>query len=271
MIYKLARKLSGKWPLLLTAIITFSASSVCGQINEDFVKHLSTQKLKGEHFAYLNRYPNTEESISYLWSKYYLQYFDEALFLENYQKSKRYLLTDTIAFTLANILFLTSKDSLQRVWYSSFTTDEVNVANRNVLSMYKASLEPNGTEAIMLPEEIRPIFGKYLKSHSKKPFLAGLFSTALPGAGKLYSGRARTSLVTLLAHASYGASSYESIDKLGIKHPFSLFSLSFLGVFYLANIYGSARSVKAIREELRMQLLIDASDYYKFNYPNGLY
>jgi hypothetical protein len=253
-------------------VFLFSNLSIYAQFNYSFLKYLSAENLPREHKTYIlstaTKLP--ADSVSYFTSKYYLQYFNDSLLLDNYLKSKPIFVQDTDACNLASIAFLNhpKKD----IWFTSYTAlhGKAIIAN-TVYSLYLASQNPMHTDSAMIPEKLQPDFMNYKKYYIKKPWVAAALSTAVPGLGELYAGKKKSFINTLILNIMYGAQAYEATYKLGIKKPFSIFSIGFFGVFYFANIYGSYYDVKQGKKEKRKQLLIDATNYYNINCTSKLY
>jgi hypothetical protein len=141
----------------------------------------------------------------------------------------------------------------------------------SVYSVYLASKNPINIDVTLMPEELRDGFADYKKYYHKKPWVGAGLSTVVPGLGELYAGKKRAFVNTLLFHVMYGIQTYEAAHKLGIKNPFTIFSIGFYGVFYFANIYGGYFDVKQAKKEKRKQFLIDATNYYNLNYATKLY
>ncbi|OFY64198.1 MAG: hypothetical protein A3H98_12540 [Bacteroidetes bacterium RIFCSPLOWO2_02_FULL_36_8] len=248
------------------------ANPTNAQFNYSFVKHLSTHNLQKEHFTYLQELPETEQdSRNYLFAKYYLQYFNDSLFISFYLGSKEMFMRDSNAFIMANIRFLKENNSFQKLWFDSYKDRNVSEENKIIQDAYMASINPLDFDAGLLPDKLQFGFNKYKKSEKKKPVVAAMLSGLIPGLGKLYAGRKRSFYTVLFFHLIYGAQNYELINRLGIQNPFSIVSLSFLGVFYVANIYGSYQDVKEVNKESKTQFLNDASEYYNFHYSRDLY
>jgi hypothetical protein len=88
----------------------------------------------------------------------------------------------------------------------------------------------------------------------KKPFLAGLFSAIIPGTGKLYAGKPREAIYSLMPVVFNFAQAAEGYyyNKTNSPH---LYVFGAVGtVFYASNIYGSARAAKRKNEENRFRL-----------------
>jgi TolA-binding protein len=74
----------------------------------------------------------------------------------------------------------------------------------------------------------------------RSPWMAGLLSCLLPGAGQVYAGAYKDGLLSLLVNGALIAASYEAIDKevYGAGGLVSLVTLT----FYSGNIYGAVNS-----------------------------
>lgn len=83
----------------------------------------------------------------------------------------------------------------------------------------------------------------------KSPALAAGLSAVVPGLGKVYAGRPRHGLAAFLPCAVLGVEAAEAYRRGGWKDPRFLICSSLFSVFYIGNIYGSALTVKAVRNE----------------------
>ncbi|HCX21807.1 MAG: hypothetical protein CMB80_22135 [Flammeovirgaceae bacterium] len=97
----------------------------------------------------------------------------------------------------------------------------------------------------------------------KSPFLAGALSTVVPGLGKIYTGRWKDGLFSLLLISTTGYQAYRIISEKGIDRPGAwIFGGLALG-FYTGNIYGSVKSAQEFNQieekkyEDRVQYLLD--------------
>ncbi|MEP4534906.1 MAG: hypothetical protein ABJ004_17565 [Cyclobacteriaceae bacterium] len=79
---------------------------------------------------------------------------------------------------------------------------------------------------------------------SKSPFLAGLFSAIVPGAGKYYIGQFGRGTMALMSNAVFALQAYEGYRKDGPKSPAFIVFGSIFSVFYVANIWGSVVAVR---------------------------
>ena len=88
----------------------------------------------------------------------------------------------------------------------------------------------------------------HLKMSTKKsPFIAGLLSTIIPGAGRVYAGRwfdglIGFAMVYLTATSAIEASKNNNVFNKG-------FSYSMFGIFYTGEIYGAYRTAKYYQQQ----------------------
>lgn len=95
--------------------------------------------------------------------------------------------------------------------------------------------------------------GKQLPRRS--PFLAGLMSSVVPGAGRLYTGRVNDALTSLITVGITGWQAYDGFRRDGLSSVkgWTLGSLS--GIFYLGNIYGSVISAQVYNHHVSEEFL----------------
>lgn len=81
----------------------------------------------------------------------------------------------------------------------------------------------------------------------KKPIIAGVLSSVLPGAGYAYTGHAQTGISALIINSMLAFATYTSIrnENYGMAALTGVFNLS----FYLGNISGSAKSAKRFNSQ----------------------
>ena len=247
-----------------------SSVYVKAQFNYSFLKYLSDKNLSLEHKSYLARYAGTlpKDSIAYLEAKYYLQYFNDSLFLESYKKSNFLWHKDTGAYNRAGIAFLQSKK--KNLWFSN-RNDSLPQTSKEIFRLYQSITNPTQVDMKDIPEDFRSDFLDYQRHYSRKPFLAAALSTMVPGLGELYAGRRRSFIITLVSNLVYAVQAYEACHKLGVKNTFSILSIGFFGVFYFANIYGSYDDTKKVINEKKQQVFNDAAHFYDINSTSKLY
>lgn len=89
----------------------------------------------------------------------------------------------------------------------------------------------------------------------KSKLLAGLFSTIVPGTGKLYCNRSWDGFFSLLTIGITGYQAYEGFRKDGAYSIKGWVFGSISAVFYLGNIYGSVVAAKIYNEQQEEKLL----------------
>ncbi len=99
------------------------------------------------------------------------------------------------------------------------------------------------------------------KNKQKSPFKAGALSALVPGLGRVYAGKKATGIYSLLVAGLLGAQAYEGFRKDGVESVRFILYSSLFTAFYLGNIWGSALSVKMIKNErdeaIHKQILLD--------------
>ncbi len=173
----------------------------------------------------------------------YLQFL---IMQDNYSKCHKILNTRTKLtvkehqeFTLAIFLLENKTDSaeafIKKVFCSKKKNQENSVSNKF--------------------SELTSLFYSRKRIRFKKPLLASLLSTAVPGLGKIYSNDIKNGLGVLSIIGLYSWQSYRGFNHEGIK---SFYGWSFGALatgFYIGNIYGSHQS--AIRENKFQQDIIE--------------
>ncbi len=101
-----------------------------------------------------------------------------------------------------------------------------------------------------------------LKNHKRKsPFLGGLYSAIIPGAGKIYAGKTGQGIGTLLTTTIFGLQALEGYRKDGPESARFIIFGSIFSVFYIGNIWGSVFTVKLSQQEfneaVNHQILFD--------------
>jgi hypothetical protein len=228
-----------------------------GQTDAGFIAHLSRNNLQREHRHYLSTL-TPGDSAEYFKTKYYLQYFNDSLFLRHYRLSSELCAYDRELLSKADAKFLDNDDALsRRSWFGM----RESAAEMTSL-VFKASEAPKKFQKEIFPEALRESFVKYRSISKKSPVAAGFLSAIVPGLGKVYGAKPRAGALTFFTCAAYAFQTLEASKKLGIKHPLTIIDAGAFGIFYLANIYGSYHGVKQLKRERKKQFLHDAAVYY---------
>ena len=234
------------------------------QINKQFIEHLTSYSLQTEHRTYLNSIKNNSDSLHYFEANYYLHYFNDSLFLQHYFKSKLLCQNDTNLLKQAGVLMLNEADTKTRtLWFESLPANSATSTLQRLNTIYLAANYPNQlSDDAIFSEELRKTFHGYKKVVNKKPALAATMSDVIPGLGKLYSGKTMSGLSALLINTAYAAQSWESYNKLGVKHPLTIFNAAAFTIFYFSNIYGGYKCIIDLRRERKKQFIKDATFLY---------
>lgn len=88
-----------------------------------------------------------------------------------------------------------------------------------------------------------------LEAKQKSPFLAGLLSGVVPGAGKFYVGKVGEGYTTLLLSTILGLGVREAYKKDGVSSFRLKLFTGLLSTLYIANIWGSVLSVKIYKDD----------------------
>jgi hypothetical protein len=94
---------------------------------------------------------------------------------------------------------------------------------------------------------------------TRSPFLAGVLSTIVPGAGRLYTGRLGDALTSLFTVTLTGWQAYDGFRRDGLSSVkgWTLGTLS--GIFYVGNIYGSVISARVYNRHVADEFLTTLS------------
>lgn len=91
---------------------------------------------------------------------------------------------------------------------------------------------------------------KDLKSYNEKsPFLAGLYSAILPGAGKFYAGKKGQGIYSFVISSLLALQAIESYQKAGPQSARFIIYGGLFSLFHVGNVWSSALSVKKYNEE----------------------
>jgi hypothetical protein len=101
----------------------------------------------------------------------------------------------------------------------------------------------------------------------KRPGLAAVMSTVVPGSGKVYAGRWKDGLFSVLLLGTSAWQAWRLIDKKGIENPFSIFFTGMSVGFYMGNIYGSHKAANEYNSRIYEEYNERATDILDSYYP----
>lgn len=104
------------------------------------------------------------------------------------------------------------------------------------------------------PQQYKDLLQESTKLKTKSPALAGIMSALIPGTGRLYTRDYKDGLISLIFVGGAGYQSYTRFRKNGINSVGGWIYGALATGFYLANIYGSAKSAKYFNSKQRNKI-----------------
>jgi hypothetical protein len=248
--------------------------------------------LKGQEPNLFNE-KNTAEFASYLFQtnqyKFAAEEYGRLIFMfpeeEDYQigllKSYRYA-NDFPKGILAykNISYPSLNVKKEFIKLSILSGEQTNLTNllaeldpetdiRNNLDLTLRLINPTGhlpsLEGIRT-EIVNPgLLNLYYESSQlkhKSIFLAGTMSAIIPGTGKLYTGRWKDGLMSLVFVGTSAFQAYRGFEKKGVKSVYGWIMGGLTLGFYFGNIYGSSKSAKNYNSNQRLMYVDKVTHYY---------
>ena len=116
------------------------------------------------------------------------------------------------------------------------------------------------SDPMNIHKSLSEIVDKGLLIKMKSPLLAGIFSSIIPGSGKVYAGRWKDGLISFLMTSSAAIIAIRGINKDKTTfYPWAMGSLAM--VYYSGNIYGSAQAAKKINKIKEDELVNQVRDF----------
>lgn len=258
---------------LLFFFVTIS-KLIVSQDKQDFIRYLFKEKQNNELLQFIKESYWNNDSLDYLLAKYHLGYQRDSSFLFFVQKSKKLFVADTIAMGYASCYFLKS-DQLEQErieWFREMQKNrKVEGINKMSDIFFLNEIKSNLIHESNFPNLLQASVKKYKQAAQKNPIKAACLSAVVPGLGKMYIGKYRIGFNAMFVNGVFAAQTYESIHKLGVKHPLSIANIILSSLFYASTIYGSYRDTEYYKKENLQQLYHDASNYYSTVYYPDLY
>jgi|SRR6185312_8831119 len=117
--------------------------------------------------------------------------------------------------------------------------------------------------------EIQDIKHRYEHSPKHSTFLAGLYSTLIPGMGKLYLGYKQQAISAFIENIALGGVAAESYFKAGPLSARFIITGALFTLFYGGNIWGSALLAKKQKIDYKKQLDYEIFNYYTSRISNS--
>jgi len=251
--------------IFVLPFLTFGQSDSHCKVDKTFLNYLGKNELNYELNTYLTyRFLDfsNQDSVAYFNCKLNLQTNNLPSFYNNYSLNKALFSSDTSAMLIASTKYLTAPNAEAVSWFSQDSALFVGANSVTTYNAFKLSEDPLNLSPDFLPTELRTHFDSYHKYYKRKPIIAAGLSMVVPGLGKLYNGRSHGFWPSLVTNVIYGIQTAENLKRLGIRHPYTIFTLGVFSVFYLSNIYGSAHDLMQVKIEKRKNFLHEVADYY---------
>ena len=129
----------------------------------------------------------------------------------------------------------------QRRWQDAERTIRSSAAGDAELNNTASALINSAREGMSLPR--------------KSPALAGLFSTVVPGAGKIYCKQYGDGIYSLILIGITGLLAWDGFRDDGARSARGWLFGGISGVFYAGNVYGSAAAARVYNRQLEVRLL----------------
>jgi len=256
--------LKNKLIILFFLICVYNLKS---QVNFEFIKHLKENNLKTEYYLYINSIKTNNDTLNLILLDYYV-FTNKPDSVYKIQNKKFNFLNDTLLrCELSKYWLKENKHKYFYNWFDSVLKTPISYCDKEILTVIKRSkLNYISDSATM--DKYKNNYVSLIKTNSKKPIKAALLSTLVPGLGRWYNGKPKLFLVNFISIAGYGLQTAESIKKFGIKNSYSIFMMSFGGLFYISNIYGSFNETKIMKKEKKLTYFNEANlfynDYFSF-------
>ncbi|MCG9126685.1 tetratricopeptide repeat protein [Candidatus Poribacteria bacterium] len=180
-------------------------------------------------------------------SNSYYQIGASYFFMEDYERTTSYF-TSTLQHIRDNRLRAESQQLLglsllkQRKWLE---------AENSFNGLLNSNIADVGRKAKIYREFA--LGGSQLPKRS--PVLAGLFSTILPGTGRLYTGRIGDALNSIVIIGISGWQAYDGFTRDGYSSVKGWTLGTICGIFYVGNIYGSVISARVFNDRVADEYL----------------
>lgn len=250
-------------------VIPALCSAQVGSFREEypFLKHLAREKLYTERLFVLENIsdsvPSTRYYLEKAWTFHALGRYDPALHLYTSLPSDS-ILTGSFRNDYFDLLFKTHslKQLQQQLGNPSVANDPATRKYAVSVGLMQLGYDPQTIGTLQLDPAIETSYRKYFKASKKSGALAGLYSAAIPGAGKLYAGKKRQGLNMFILNAALGLQTLESYQKAGGNSARFIVFGSLFSVLYISNIYGAVKSVIKSRHDEQKQLHYEILHHY---------
>lgn len=257
--------------ILFTLIIVFPRFGFAQLFKDfhqekDFIKYLIDTKTYDEAEFVLNHLNNSNDSVIYF--KGVVNFYQKKLYTSSHEfllisKDNYGLWINGRLITSFNHLYLGNNDSaaiflprgrlvddnleqlrlLQKsaIFLLEDKVDSFNEVSNN-FTFQQYSLANGEKKIIELADE-------WKNMRKPSPILAGIFSSLIPGTGKIYAGKMGEGLGTILFSSLLGLQVWEAYRVGGTESPYLYIFGSLFTLYYAGNIYGSVITTQRIIDD----------------------
>ena len=250
-------------------LLLFQWLMVSAQANLDFIKHLSVEQKKTELYTYIQTTYAEKDSLPFYMAKYHVQFKQDSLFIQQLKIDNKLFLNDVKSVGFASSYFLQTSlhNPYRKAWFELVSHLNLTKPLQDLNAFYFIDTQnPKKIQVNSYPNVLQSSVKDYRFSAMKSPIKAALLSALVPGLGKVYIGKTRIGVNAFFMNGVFAFQTYESIHKLGVKHPLSIINILLSSFFYASNVYGSYRDANYFKKEKLQQLNNDASNYYANEY-----
>lgn len=192
--------------------------------------------------AFLEKSEDTE-----LISNSYYQIGASYFLMEQYEKTRSYLATSLQHISDDRL----HGESQQLIGLSLLKQQKWMEAENSFNGILNSDILEVGRKAKIYSDFA--LQGRQLPNRS--PLLAGLFSTVLPGSGRLYTGRIGDALNSMFIIGISGWQAYDGFNRDGFTSVKGWTLGTICGIFYVGNIYGSVISARVFNDRMADEYL----------------
>jgi hypothetical protein len=135
-----------------------------------------------------------------------------------------------------------------------------------LIAFPESTVSLDGLDETVLSRDLIDLYNESFTLKYKSRLIAGSLSTLVPGLGKVYTGRWKDGLISLLFVAGTGYQAYRAFSDKGVNSVYGWIMGSISLGFYIGNIYGSAKSARLYNVNQNMNYREKVIDHYISHY-----
>ena len=210
-------------------------------------------------FSDTSQFPS--DSLAYYRIKLGVQLSNSNWIFSNFSRGKNVLKRDTSLFQNVTVHFLNSKDSIRHIWFNEVLKSEGDSCSLIYVTLNESIDSYKNISSNNLPNQLTIPFQNYVRYQHKKPIISASLSALFPGLGKLYNGRKHSFRFVLLTQSIFGLKLLESNYRLGLTHPYTLFTGGIFLLYYGSSIVGSYEDCKQVKKEQKQIYITHVQDF----------